>query len=113
MTQPPASPFRGHGARLRRGLALAVLAAAAAALPAQAGTAESERANLTIIANELAHVQALVSRAAMDAPPSQRVNFHYEWLQRDLELLREGIRQHLDAPRQPRPVPPLTGDYRE
>jgi RAQPRD family integrative conjugative element protein len=41
------------------------------------------------------------------------VRFRYEWLKRDLQMMRQGIEQHLDAPRQPRPVPPLRGDYRQ
>ena len=41
-----------------------------------------------------------------------RVQFRYDWLDQDLELMRRAVADHLDAPRQPRPVPPLKGDYR-
>ena len=34
-------------------------------------------------------------------------------VQRDLQMLREGVERHADAARQPRPVPPLRGDYRQ
>ncbi|MEJ6666557.1 MAG: RAQPRD family integrative conjugative element protein, partial [Alcaligenes aquatilis] len=51
--------------------------------------------------------------ASRDAPPSQRVNFRYEWLINDLDVMRRGIQQHLNAPMQPRPVEPLRGDYRQ
>ena len=30
-----------------------------------------------------------------------------------LQMLREGVERHTDAARQPRPVPPLRGDYRQ
>ena len=41
-----------------------------------------------------------------------RLRFRFDWLARDLSLVRRGIEDHLDAPRQPRPVPALRGDYR-
>jgi RAQPRD family integrative conjugative element protein len=41
-----------------------------------------------------------------------RVRFRFDWLGRDLALVRRGIEDHADAPRQPRPVPALRGDYR-
>lgn len=102
------------GLRFGRGWCLALLSAALLAAPAVwAGDDFSERENLARIANEIEHVQVMVAQAAKDAPAGQRVNFRYDWLQADLQLLREGITQHLDAPRQPRPVPPLRGDYRQ
>jgi RAQPRD family integrative conjugative element protein len=55
----------------------------------------------------------MVADAAQDAPTGQRVKFRSDWLQRDLELVRAGIDQHVDTPRQPRPAPPLRGDYRQ
>ena len=77
------------------------------------GDEEQERERLATIAAELAHLQALVLRAAEVAPAGQRVRFRYDWLARDLQLMRDGIEQHSDAPRQPRPVPALRGDYRQ
>ncbi|ASR89673.1 MULTISPECIES: RAQPRD family integrative conjugative element protein [Alcaligenes] len=79
----------------------------------QAGDADSERESLARIENELAVVQQMVAAASRDAPPSQRVNFRYEWLINDLDVMRRGIQQHLNAPMQPRPVEPLRGDYRQ
>ncbi len=102
----PATP----GRRARRAWLLAVLLAAAGA--AQAGDDETEREMLARIANELQQVQVLVTKAAQSAPAAGRVKFRYDWLERDLQMLREGVMQHVDAPRQPRPVPPLRGDYR-
>ena len=112
MTQP--TTHTTTGARVQRAWLLALLAAAALATqPARAGDDESERENLARIAHELERIQAQVSAAAKDAPTGQRVKFRYDWLQRDLELLRLGVTNHVDAPRQPRPVAPLRGDYRQ
>lgn len=81
---------------------------------AQAGDDDSERESLARIAHEIARLQAQVSAAAQDAPTGQRVKFRYDWLQRDLQMLRSGaLERHADAARQPRPVPPLRGDYRQ
>jgi RAQPRD family integrative conjugative element protein len=99
---------------------LAVLAAASVgpvqADPAQASSVAAdddvEREQLATIAAELMHLQAFVERAAERAPAGQRIKFRYDWLARDLQLVRQGVEQHADAPRQPRPVPALRGDYR-
>ena len=89
---------------------MALLAAAGAV---HANDEDTERERLARIENEIAHVQALVSEAGRNAPAGQRVNFRYDWLMADLQMVRDAIVQHLDAPRQPRPVPPLRGDYRQ
>lgn len=98
---------------LSRGLGIALVALACGSAHAQVPDNDYEREQLARIAAEIAQVQALVAKASHSAAPGQRVNFRYDWLQRDLEMVREGIRQHVEAPRQPRPVPPLRGDYRE
>lgn len=74
---------------------------------------ELERERLSRIAAEIEQVQAMVSEAERSAPTGQRVKFRYDWLLRDLEMLRQGIVTHVDTPRQPRPVTPLRGDYRQ
>ncbi len=106
------SPDAACRARMAWKLAL-IATACLAAQAARAGDDDTERERLARIDHEIARVQALVSAAAQDAPTGQRVKFRYDWLQNDLQLVREGIRQHEDAPRQPRPVPPLRGDYRQ
>jgi RAQPRD family integrative conjugative element protein len=88
------------------------LCAAFASTGAQADE-DSEREQLARIASELQHLQARVAEASRSAPTAPRVKFRYDWLQRDLTLMRQGIEEHLDAPRQPRVVPPLRGDYRQ
>ncbi len=90
---------------------LAAVLALAAAATAQADD-DSEREALARIEHELQQLQRLVAEAQQNADPSARVRFRYDWLSRDLELVRRGVVEHLDAPRQPRPVPPLAGDYR-
>jgi RAQPRD family integrative conjugative element protein len=100
-------PCRSAAATLLAALCLA------AALPARADDLEREK--LARIASELQNVQAMVEDARQSAQerPSGQVQFRYDWLERDLQMMREGIEQHIDAPRQPRPVPPLRGDYRQ
>ena len=93
-------------------LAIGVLANTASAWAAVADD-DLERERLARIASEIEQVQALVSQAEQSAPTGQRVKFRYDWLQRDLEMLRQGITSHIDSPRQPRPVTPLRGDYRQ
>lgn len=73
---------------------------------------ELERENLVQLANELERLKAQVAQAERTAPTAQRVKFRYDWLQRDLELVRQAVLTHADAARQPRPVVPLRGDYR-
>jgi RAQPRD family integrative conjugative element protein len=73
---------------------------------------DSERESLARIAQELQRLQDQVAQAAKAADTSARVKFRYDWLEKDLELVLRGVTDHLDAPRQPRPVPPLAGDYR-
>ncbi len=106
-THPPTT-----GQRVRKAWLLALLLGSAS-LCAHAADDESEREQLARIASEIQRVQAMVADAAQGAPTGQRVKFRYDWLERDLEMLRAGVVQHVDTPRQPRPVPPLRGDYRQ
>ena len=111
MPQVPSIP---PARRLHLAWMLAVwLAAGLCTSPAYANDDDLEREQLARISNELARVQKMVADAAMQAPTGQRVKFRYDWLESDLQLLREGIDRHADAPRQPRVVPPLRGDYRQ
>lgn len=109
--QAPTNKPQAHRAWL-----LAMLIACAAVTPAAqaaSGDADTERENLARISSELERVQVMVKEAADRAPSGQRVKFRYDWLLQDLQMLREGVNDHVDAPRQPRPVPPLRGDYRQ
>ncbi|MCK0508625.1 MULTISPECIES: RAQPRD family integrative conjugative element protein [Aromatoleum] len=73
---------------------------------------DRERENLARLEHELALLTREVRAARGDAPTRARIHFQYEDLARDLEMIRAGIADHLSAPRQPRPVEPLKGDYR-
>lgn len=106
------SPISRNTVRHAWLLAMLTAAALAGTGTAYAGDDDVEREQLAAIAAEVAQLEALVQRAAERAPAGQRVRFRYDWLARDLQLVREGVEQHADAQRQPRPVPALRGDYR-
>jgi RAQPRD family integrative conjugative element protein len=105
-------PITNHQARTL-GAALLAGLCVCAAWPARADDLEREK--LARIAGELKVVEQMVDQAQQSAQsyqPTGQVRFRYDWLDRDLQMIREGIEQQIDAPRQPRPVPPLRGDYR-
>ena len=86
-----------------------------AVLPVQFAVADAdgERAALARIIHELQAIEPLMTEAASQANPDARVRFQYEWLRQDLDRIRLGIQEHIDAPRsEPRTFPPLRGDYR-
>lgn len=75
--------------------------------------ADGEREALARLAHEIEALAPLVAQAEAQANPDARIRFRYDWLRRDLERVRAGIREHIDAPRaEPRKVEPLRGDYR-
>lgn len=86
--------------------------AAESSPPPAADKADMERETLARLAGEIVLLEAEVEDAARNAPTATRVQFRYDWLASDLELIERGIRDHLDAPRQPRVIEPLKGDYR-
>ena len=86
-----------------------------AALPVQFAVADAdgERAALARIIHELQAIDPLITEAASQANPDARVRFQYDWLRQDLDQIRLGIQEHIDAPHsEPRTFPPLRGDYR-
>lgn len=97
---------------LRSTLLIALLASSASAFAQATDSMDAEREALSRIQYELQQLQTQVRDAARNAPTGTRVQFRYDWLASDLELINRSIRDHLDAPRQPRPIPPLKGDYR-
>ena len=75
--------------------------------------ADAEREALARIIHELELLEPLLAEAKAAADPDARIHFRYDWLRQDLERVRQGIREHIDAPRaEPRSVAPLRGDYR-
>ena len=73
---------------------------------------DAQREALAHIAYELGRLEQLAAQAQRQHDVNARVRFRFDWLGRDLALVRRGIEDHADAPRQPRPVPVLRGDYR-
>ncbi len=81
--------------------------------PLAYANADAEREALARIIHELELLQPLLAEAKAAADPDARIHFRYDWLRQDLERVRQGIREHIDAPRaEPRSVAPLRGDYR-
>ena len=68
---------------------------------------------LARVIHELQALEPLLRAAQSQANPDARVRFRYDWLRQDLQRMRLGIQEHINAPRaQPRSFPPLRGDYR-
>ena len=77
------------------------------------GDADGEREALARLAHEIEALAPLVAQAEAQANPDARIRFRYDWLRWDLERVRAGIQEHVDAPRaEPRKIDPLRGDYR-
>ena len=82
-------------------------------VPFAAADADAEREVLARISHELEATEPLIAEAESQANPDARIRFQYDWLRQDLERIRLGIQEHIDAPRaEPRSFPPLRGDYR-
>jgi RAQPRD family integrative conjugative element protein len=98
--------------RITHILALVLLGTALPA-PFAAADADGEREVLARISHELEATEPLIAEAESQANPDVRIRFQYDWLRQDLERIRLGIQEHIDAPRaEPRSFPPLRGDYR-
>lgn len=75
---------------------------------------DAEYAALAQVITELKALDKLIDRAEKEADPTARISFQYDWLRRDLKLVRRGIQDHLDTPSsEPREFEPLQGDYRQ
>jgi RAQPRD family integrative conjugative element protein len=75
--------------------------------------APGEHEQLARVIHELQALEPLLRAAQSQANPDARVRFRYDWLRQDLQRMRLGIQEHINAPRaQPRSFPPLRGDYR-
>lgn len=74
---------------------------------------DAEREALVRLVHELEVLQTLIDHAEQAADADARVHFRYDRLRQDLERVRSGIQEHIEAPRnEPRSVKPLRGDYR-
>ena len=103
--------YRG-AAMARRCLASAMSSVAIVFAGNACADEDAQREALARIAHELARLEQLAAEAQRQQDVNARVRFRFDWLGRDLALVRRGIEDHADAPRQPRPVPVLRGDYR-
>ena len=75
--------------------------------------ADAEREALARIVHELELLEPLLAEGEAAADPDVRIHFRYDWLKKDLQKVRRGIQEHIDAPRsEPRSVAPLRGEYR-
>jgi RAQPRD family integrative conjugative element protein len=75
---------------------------------------DAEREALARLIHEIEALEPVIATAESQASPDARIRFRYDWLRQDLERVRTGIQEHIDAPRnEPRTVPPLRGDYRQ
>ena len=75
---------------------------------------DAERATLSQLVDEINGLSKLIDRAEQAANPTARIQFQYDWLRRDLKLVRQGIETHFETPSsEPREFEPLQGDYRQ
>ena len=95
-------------------LCAALLAWALLSAPTASAWADSdgERAALARLAAEIDALEPLVHEAERQADAADRRRFAYDLLQADLKKIKDGIREHLDRPREPKPPAPLAGEYR-
>ena len=92
---------------------LAGILVALAPLQFARADAAGEREQLARVIHELQALEPLLRAAQSQSNPDARVRFRYDWLRQDLQRMRLGIQEHINAPRaQPRSFPPLRGDYR-
>lgn len=112
MVQPLVRPR--SALRLPRAITLGLMATAMLTLanPAAHADEDAQRESLARIAYELSRLEQLAADGSKQQEANARTRFRFDWLGRDLALIRRGIEDHVDAPRQPRPVPVLRGEYR-
>lgn len=98
-----------------------------ASILAQSATAspEQERVYLLQLLHQINAMQPTLIAAQKAQSQTARVQFHYtvyvdaegkrhNGLSEDLQLIRTGIQEQLDhAPREPRAMEPISGDYRD
>ena len=82
-------------------------------LVGQAQANDIERRYLSELVKEIDFLSQRVDEIRPDAPDDRRLRFQYDDLKRDLRLLREGIRDYIEADlREGRVIKPLSGRYR-
>ena len=105
--------YTGANALWHTSILLAGMIASVMPLHLVRADAEGEREALAHVIHELQALEPLLRKGEVQANPDARVHFRYDWLRKDLQQMRLGIQDHLDAPRaEPRQFPPLRGEYR-
>lgn len=75
---------------------------------------DEERAALANFITELDALNEIIDDSKRAADLSSEFTFDYPALQADLSLIRQGVLDYLQkARREPRELPPLSGEYRE
>lgn len=101
-------PLLRHAKVLASGVGLLLLGNTVLADP------DGEREAFARLIHEIEALEPVIATAESQASPDARIRFRYDWLRQDLERIRSGIQDHIDAPRnEPRTFPPLRGDYRQ
>lgn len=78
-----------------------------------ADNGDGEREALARLLHEFNALMPLIDEAETKSDTSSRIKFNYEWLRKDLAMIRHGVQEHISKPRaEPREFVPLKGDYR-
>ena len=108
-------PMRYTGPKPLRHFSFLLTGTLAAVIPLHFARAdvEGEREQLARVIHELQALEPLLRAGESQANPDARVRFRYDWLRQDMQRMRLGIQEHINAPRaEPRSFPPLRGAYR-
>ena len=75
---------------------------------------DAERTALTRLVAEIEGLEPLIARAESQSESHDRVRFRYDWLRRDLDEVKSGIKAFLtDAEFTPRIYEPLQSEYHQ
>lgn len=81
------------------------------ALTLQADT-PTERKFLAQVSQAIAKLDSLINHAERARNPNERLQFRYDWLRKDLQLVQDGIEAYISEYHlTPRSFPPLKGEY--
>ena len=90
---------------------LAVLALCLVGLQSYAGITQ-EKVDLARINSVLNAVYPLIDQAEAEATPTEKRQFHYDWLRSDVAAMQAGIAEKINSPRiTPRIVAPLKTSF--
>jgi RAQPRD family integrative conjugative element protein len=70
---------------------------------------DAERGALARLIQELEALEPLIADAERHADRRARARFAYDWLRGDLERMKDGLRAHLERPREPNEASPVEG----